>query len=148
MKKVGAVVLCLLMLAPTAAWSASKYLTVKSNAVNFREKPSSKAKVLFSLDKYYPLLVIGSKGGWYKVKDFEGDRGWMHQSVLTSKFRGVVIKVAKANLRLKPTTKSKIAFTAARGAAFRYLKKQGDWLLVQHADGDKAWVHHNLVWGR
>jgi SH3-like domain-containing protein len=26
------------------------------------------------------------------------------------------------------------------------VKREGDWISIVHSDGDKGWIHKNLVW--
>ncbi len=124
----------------------AEMLTLKKDRVNFRKQPSTKAPVAYAADRYYPVQVVSHKAGWVQVKDFEGETAWVHGQML-SKDKGVVVKVSKVNLRQEPNEKSKIVFTAARGAAFKLIKQQGSWLMVQHADGDRGWVARDMMWG-
>ncbi len=145
MKRVVGLAVVLILLTPGLIWA--EMLSVKNKRVNFREGPSTSKKIVYSAERYYPVKVLARKGGWAKTKDFEGDVAWVLERLM-GKTKCVVVKVQKANLRSHARKKgSKIIFTAARGAAFKLLKRQGKWLLVQHADGDKGWIHKNLVWG-
>lgn len=56
---------------------------VKDN-VNMRTGPGTDYKVKWVLGKGCPLKVIGTKGSWYKIQDFEGDTGWIFKP-LTSR---------------------------------------------------------------
>jgi len=134
----------LIMFWPAAV--QAQILAVKVARANFRAGPSTKQRILFSASKYYPVKVVGRSKGWYRVKDFENDVAWV-LSRLLGQLRCVVVKVKEANIRQQPTTKARVIFTAANGAAFKVLKKSGDWLRVLHADGSKGWVHRNLTWG-
>jgi SH3-like domain-containing protein len=29
---------------------------------------------------------------------------------------------------------------------FKVLDRKGEWLHVEHADGDRGWIHSSLVW--
>ncbi len=126
------------------AWAEMR--SVKSSVLNFRDGPSTKHRVRFTAERYYPVEVIGRKGGWLQVQDYEGDKAWVLERLL-AKDKGVVVKVGKANVRRRPDVSSQILFTASRGAAFKVLKTEGQWVLVRHADGDEGWIHQNLVWG-
>jgi SH3-like domain-containing protein len=32
------------------------------------------------------------------------------------------------------------------GVPFRVLERKGEWLHVEHADGEKGWIHQSLIW--
>ncbi len=137
-------VLFALCLSPYAV-SAAQRVTVKAGIANIRSGPGTKYEVLWQVEQYHPFLVIEKKGNWYKVKDFEGDMAWIHKSLL-GKMTGVITRKTKSNVRSKPTTKSKILFTVERGVPFKVLKKKGDWINIEHADGEKGWIFKTLVW--
>jgi SH3-like domain-containing protein len=78
-------------------------------------------------------------------QDFEGDRGWIHDSLLDD-VKAVVVKNNKCNVRSGPGTDKTIRFTVDKGVPFKVLEKKGKWIHVMHADGDQGWIHQSLVW--
>jgi SH3-like domain-containing protein len=124
---------------------ASQRMAVKSDVANIRAKPDMKADTLWQAEKYYPLLILEKKGDWYRFKDFEGDVGWIHDS-LVDDTPTVIVKVNRANLRADAGTQYALVFDAERGTPFRVLEKKGRWIKVQHADGDVGWIFNSLIW--
>jgi len=120
-------------------------LAVASSLANIRSGPGTKYDVLWQVAKYHPILVLKKSGNWYHFRDFEGDKGWLHKS-LVSKIPSVITNKKKCNVRSGPGTKFKILFTIKDGVPFKILKRKGNWIHVQHADGDKGWIHKSLVW--
>ena len=45
--------------------------------LNVRNEPNLDARILFQAPKNYTFKVMETKGEWYKVKDPEGDEGWI-----------------------------------------------------------------------
>ncbi len=125
--------------------AASERMAVKLDTANIRSGPGANNQVLWQIEKYHPILVIEKKGPWLRFKDFEGDSGWIHQS-LVDKTPTVVIKVPRCNLRKGPGTDYEVAFTVDKGIPFKVLQRKGRWFEVQHADGDRGWVFDALVW--
>lgn len=125
--------------------SAGERLTVAVNVANVRSGPGTKYDILWKVSKYYPIRIIKKADLWYRFVDFEGDKGWIHKS-LVRKIPSVITVKEKCNIRLGPSTKYKKAFTAEKGAAFKILKRKGGWIYIQHADGDKGWIYKKLVW--
>lgn len=141
---VGIVLLaCFMMVAQSAA--ADERVSVRSNTANIRSGPGLNEMALWQVEKYFPLVVVEKKGEWYKVKDFEGDQGWVHTSVI-DKTRSVIVKSNKCNVRKGPGTEHGIVFTVEKGIPFRVLQAKGDWLEVEHSDGDRGWLFKPLVW--
>lgn len=125
--------------------NAQERVSVKADVANMRSGAGTKNEILWQVEKYHPFVVIKKQGNWYRIKDFENDEAWIHNSLLGNT-RSVITKKEKCNIRSKPSTKSSILFTAERGVPFRVLSTQGGWLKVEHADGDIGWIHKSLVW--
>jgi len=120
-------------------------LSIASSIANIRSGPGTKHDVLWQVAKYHPILVLKKTGTWYHFRDFEDDKGWIHKS-LVRKISTVITNKNKCNLRSGPGTKFKILFTTEKGVPFKILKRRDNWIHVQHADGDKGWIHKSLVW--
>lgn len=142
--KVQSVIFFLLIMLLAGAASAER-LAVSAPVANIRSGPGTNHNVLWKVEKYFPLQVIEKSGQWYHFEDFEGDRGWVHQS-LVSKISAVITKNDTCNIRSGPATSNKIIFTVEKGIPFRVLKRKGSWIYIEHADGDKGWIHKSLVW--
>lgn len=132
----------LLLHLPAAA--AERY-SVSSRLANIRSGPGTNHDKLWQVWRYYPIRVLNKKGSWYYFKDYEGDEGWIHKSLL-SKTETVITVKKKCNVRSGPGTKNAILFTVSDGISFKVLKRKGNWIHVEHADGDKGWIHKSLVW--
>lgn len=120
-------------------------LSVAASIANIRSGPGTKHDILWKVEKYHPVLVLKKSGNWYHFRDFEGDKGWIHKSLLR-KIPSVITNKEKCNVRSGPGTKYKILFTTEKGIPFKILKRKGNWIHVQHADGDKGWIHKSLIW--
>jgi SH3-like domain-containing protein len=96
--------------------------------------------------KYYPVDVVKKAGKWYQIADFEGDRGWMHKSLL-KKIPSVIVKATLVNVREGPGKNFKVVFQAEKGVSMRLMERKKSWMKVKHADGDVGWIHKSLVWG-
>jgi SH3-like domain-containing protein len=135
-------VLCLLVFAVEAS---AKRLVVSVKRANVRSGPGTNHDILLSVETYYPFDVLKKSGRWYRLRDFEGDVGWMHGSLLRQ-IPAVIVKAPLINVREKPGTNYKISFQAERGVCCKRLGQKGKWLKVQHADGEVGWIHKSLVW--
>lgn len=133
-------------IAGAVAWAQdAERMAVKSDIANIRSGPGVKFELLWQVEKYHPILVLEKKEGWYRFKDFEGDEGWIHKT-LVDKTETVIVRVRRCNIRSGPGTQYDIAFAVDKGIPFKVLKKEGRWLNVQHADSDTGWIFNSLVW--
>jgi len=145
MKKVIPIVLALAMLLAGGHLAQAERLSVKADIGNVRSGPATTDPVIWQVEKYHPLNVIQKQGKWYLFEDFEGDRGWIHSSLLTD-LKAVVVKNNKCNVRSGPGTDKAIQFTVDKGVPFKVIEEKGKWIPVMHADGDQGWIHQALVW--
>ena len=136
---------CLFLSLGTSLAFASERLAVKAAIANLRNGAGTKYKVLWQVEKFHPFLVINKKQDWCEVKDFEGDTAWIHKSLL-GKINTVISTKSKCNIRSKPDKTSKIVLQVERGVPFRVLGRRGDWIHIEHADGETGWIYKRLVW--
>jgi SH3-like domain-containing protein len=125
--------------------AAAQRLTVEARFANIRSGPGTTYDILWNVEKYHPVFVIKKTGSWYHFRDFEGDEGWIHQS-LVGKTPSVITKKEKCNIRSGPGNKYKILHTIGKGIPFKIIKRKGNWIQIQHADGDKGWIYKSLIW--
>jgi SH3-like domain-containing protein len=124
---------------------AAERMTVTATVANLRSGPGSKYEVLWQVEKFHPVLVIEKTKDWYKIKDFEGDMAWIHSSLLGN-INGVITIKTKCNVRSGPDKSGKILFTVERGVPFKVLQRSGNWIEIEHADGEVGWIYDSLVW--
>jgi SH3-like domain-containing protein len=124
----------------------SRYVRVRADTVNLRERPSTSADRVTFLYEDDPLQVLGRRAGWVKVRDFRGYEGWVSGGLIDQR-PSVVVRVRAANVRSGPGRAHDVLYTADRGVAFRVRATRGEWLEVEHADGARGWVHRRVGWG-
>ncbi len=138
----AAAVLTMLLLAGAAG---AQRVAVTATTANIRSGPGTNYPIIWKVEKYHPLQVIETSGNWYKFRDFENDEGWIHKS-LTGRLDTVITNRDECNIRSGPGTEHEILFKAEKGIPFRVLERQGKWLHIEHADGDRGWIHEALTW--
>jgi SH3-like domain-containing protein len=147
----------ILLLLTLATWSVSNpaagitMVSVSGEKVNLRNGPSTRYPIIWELGKGFPLKVIGSKGSWLKVSDFESDVGWIYKNLVSRKPH-LIVKMhknstCKINFRSGPGAKYKIVGKAEYGVVFETLVRQKGWVKVRHETGLTGWVKRSLLWG-
>jgi SH3-like domain-containing protein len=142
--KVQSIIIIILIIASAGIANAER-LAVSSPVANIRSGPGTSHNVLWKVEQYFPILVIEKSGEWYRFEDFEGDKGWVHRS-LVGKIPAVITRSDRSNIRSGPGTSHQVLFTVEKGIPFKVLKRQKSWIHIEHADGDKGWIHKSLVW--
>lgn len=150
-------ILLLLFLLLLMTWSvcsqaaAITMVSVSGEKVNLRKGPSTRYPIIWELGKGFPLMIIGSQGNWYKVRDFERDVGWIYKSLVSRKPH-LIVKVNKnsnnrINIRSGPGTNYKIVGKAEYGVVFETLQRGKGWVKVRHETGLTGWIKRSLLWG-
>lgn len=137
--------LCFTALFSTAAL-AQNMVSVKGSMLNMREGPGTHTAVLWELKRGYPLQITGRKGSWVRVRDFEGDTGWVARS-LTGNTPHHIVKSKVANLRSGPGTQHRILGKVEYGELLRTREKRADWVRVERSEGMSGWIAKRLLWG-
>ena len=129
----------------TGGFAMAERLSVSSRIANIRSGPGTGYEILWKVESYYPMMVLKKSGSWINFRDFEGDEGWIHTSLVRKKPTVITIK-NKCNVRTGPGTNHKVIFTVEKGIPFLIIGRQKSWIQIKHADGDRGWIHKSLVW--
>ncbi len=146
------VLFLLIVVWPVCAGAAGiKMVSVAGEKVNLRKGPSTQYPITWELGKGFPLRVIGYKGNWIKVSDFESDVGWIYKDLVSRK-PYLIVKTnknsrARINIRSGPGTKYEIVGKAEYGVVLKTLKRGDGWVKVRHETGLTGWVKRSLLWG-
>jgi SH3-like domain-containing protein len=129
----------------------AEMLSVYGDKVNLRSGPGKKYIVQWEYGFGFPLVVVKKKGKWIKVKDFEGDSGWVHKNLLADKPR-MIVKANRnqeesINIRESPGTKGKVVGKAYYGVVFSTIEQRSGWVKVKHDTGLEGWIKRSLLWG-
>ena len=123
-------------------------LCIKKEKANLRTGPGTKYEKLWQVFQYMPFKLLGTKGDWKQLQDVDGDNYWVHAPLTTQKYKCAVIKNDQTNLREGPGTQySKVSWAPVdKYFSMKVLKIENNWVHIQDASGDKAWIYRPLVW--
>lgn len=138
--------LCLLAAGVTEAQfgSEKEYMSVVAKKANVRIAPDDSSELLWQVWKYMPVEIIAYRGDWRKIRDLDGDKGWMHKSTL-----GTIptVMVKKQDAKLRKTRGGKVLWILDRGFAMRVFSIRGKWIEVSDLDEASGWIRTRDVWG-
>ncbi len=142
--KFFAIMVMVLFMAGTAS---AEIVTVAVSKAELRSKPSIGASsVVKTVTIDTPLAVQKSQDRYFLVKDFTGNLGWIHES-LVNKEQAVVVENDGVNVRKGPGKDHPVVFKAMRGEAFMVLDQSEDWLHIGDHSGRSGWIWKTLTWG-
>ncbi len=132
----------------STAFPLPRFVSLSSDEVFVRSGPGSRYPVKWVYHrKGLPVEVILEYEIWRKIKDFEGETGWVHQSLISGK-RTAMIKDGgqKVALLQKPKESGhKTAFLEPR--VIVNIDKCAEKYCQVSASGYKGWVDRSKIWG-
>jgi SH3-like domain-containing protein len=144
---VKAVAAAALLAVASAAASGADYRSVGERPAILYDAPSTKADRLFVATRYYPFEVLVKLDQWTKVRDTNGEVGWVENSALGER-NMVVVTVPLADVRAAPDPQSPLVFEAYKQVLLEALEPPANgWVKVRHRDGQEGYIRTSHVWG-
>ena len=123
-----------------------RYVSLKAEEGNARRGPSLSHRIDWVYKhRNLPLQITGEYGHWRRVRDRDGQGGWVHYSLLSG-VRFVIIEADMANLYIKPDAQSPVNAIAESGVVARLGACHLDWCRVT-AGGNRGWIEKRSIWG-
>jgi len=123
-----------------------KYLSIRTSVANLRMGPSYSHPIAYVYEKKnMPVEVIDEFEVWRKVKDYQGDTGWVHLSQLSRK-RSLLTTKDGIVLYKKSTIYSEPIIKIGKSEAVVIKKCIPNWCLVE-IQKYKGWIQTEHVWG-
>ena len=147
-------ILIALLLATAACGESSAqpatpyWATIKATKVNMRVGPSKEYKIEWVYErKGLPIKILRAKDdGWRFVEDHEGTQGWVHRSMLSSDFGGLVIGKGVAAMRAEPADNSALNWNLEPGVIGKLDGCDAGWCELD-VEGRKGFVRADRLWG-
>jgi len=127
-----------------------RFVSLKRSKVNVRRGPSSEHKIawIFHL-KGLPVEIVAEFEHWRRVRDSDGQEGWIYHTLLAGK-RTVTVapwrKGVAVNLLESPAISSGIIANVDAGAIGDIEKCTGNWCQVS-LGSYQGWINQSMLWG-
>lgn len=146
MKRCARLALCAVLAAATPA-QAADFRSVGENAAVLFDAPSLKAKKTHVIGRGYPVEIVVSVEGWFKVRDAGGELAWVEARNLTER-RTLMVKVKLADVRQSAADNAPLSFQAEQNVLLDLVElTDTGWARVTHRDGQSGYIRINQVWG-
>ena len=143
MKRIAAAAFALL----AAAASAAEFRSIGDKPAIVYDAPSAKADRLFAVTRNYPFEVLVKLDQWTKVRDTNGEVGWVENTALGDRAMAVVA-VPLADVRAAPDAGAPLVFEAYKQVLLEVLEPPANgWVKVRHRDGQEGYIRTSHVWG-
>lgn len=132
----------------STAFPLPRFVSLSSDEVFVRSGPGSRYPVKYVYRKKgLPVEVILEYEVWRKIKDFEGETGWVHQSLISGKRTGMVKDGEKVALYQKPKKGSNEAAILEPRVVLDVDACEEDGWCEVNAAGYKGWLERSHIWG-
>ena len=123
-----------------------RYVSLKASEGNVRRGPSLSHRIDWVFTRRdMPLEVTDEYGNWRRVRDRDGQGGWIHFSLLSG-VRTVIVEEDMAALHMKPDGAAPVTARAEAGVIAELDECAADWCRID-ADGYRGWVRRAALWG-
>lgn len=136
-----------------------RFASTRSEPINVRVGPGQKYDIAWTfLQAGIPVEIIQEFDTWRKIRDVEGDEGWIHQNLLTGTRMGYVTAlVGNGEIALRAGKSDDASVRARLASGFKVTIKQcdGDWCEVTASGRDEnqrlgsysGFLHQEELWG-
>jgi SH3-like domain-containing protein len=123
-----------------------RYVSLKADEGNVRRGPSLSHRIDWVFRRRdMPLEITDEYGHWRRVRDRDGQGGWIHYSLLSG-VRTVIVEEDMAALLSKPDPTSTVSARAEAGVIAELDECLPDWCRIS-ADGYRGWIEKTALWG-
>jgi SH3-like domain-containing protein len=127
-----------------------RFVSLKAEKVNVRRGPSSDHPVAWVFQrKGLPVEIVAEFENWRRIRDSEGEEGWILQSMLAGKRTAVVAPwrgQQMTELHSAANKASSVQAQLAAGAMGDVANCDGKWCEIS-AGGYEGYVEQEMLWG-
>lgn len=123
-----------------------RFVSLAADQVNLRYGPGEIYPILWILAREgLPVEIVEEFDTWRKVRLHDGDVGWIHSGLLSSRRTALVMGETRA-LRQSPDPAARIVLRAEPGVIGELIDCDGAWCRIE-IDGRRGWLERDSFWG-
>ncbi|MBC8037666.1 MAG: SH3 domain-containing protein [Rhizobiales bacterium] len=127
-----------------------RFVSLKAEKVNVRRGPSSDHAVAWVFKrKGMPVEIVAEFENWRRVRDSDGEEGWILKNMLTGKRTAVVAPWRPGQalpLYSKASGGSALVAKVSAGVVSEVSSCTGEWCAIT-AGGYGGWIEQAMLWG-
>lgn len=124
-----------------------RFVSIASEKVFVRTGPALRYPIKWVYQREnMPVEVIQEFDTWRKIRDMDGDDGWIHQSLLAGDRYGIVKGEANLAVRKEPNENSRITAFYEPNVVASIDECKGAWCHLT-AEGFEGWSERKFLWG-
>lgn len=138
---------------PLAASSESglplpRFVSLRSDQVNMRTGPGTRYPVRWIYQRQMlPIEIIAEYRDWRKIRDWQGDEGWVHKNMLSGR-RSIIVMGGVRNILASPAVSSPVLVRAEAGVIGHLVAcpDEGPFCRVRIGNRE-GWLERSGFWG-
>ena len=127
-----------------------RFVSLKAEKVNVRRGPSSDHAVAWVFKrKGLPVEIVAEFENWRRIRDSDGEEGWILQNMLTGKRTAVIAPWRQGQaMPLYGGADTRMALVAkvTSGVVTEVESCTGEWCEIS-ANGYDGWIEQSMLWG-
>ena len=124
-----------------------RFVSMRAESANARRGPSLDQRVDWEfVHRGLPLEITAEYGQWRRVRDADGEGGWVHHALLSGVRTAVVRAEGAVPVRAGPTDAAAVRAMAEPGVIARIEACRKDWCEID-AGGVEGWLPRAALWG-
>ncbi len=124
-----------------------RFVSLKKNKVFVRTGPALRYPIKWVYKRGgQPVEIVQEFDTWRKVKDVDGEEGWIHQSLISGRRTGVVASKDSVAMFKKPNEASKTLALIEPENIVRLESCADTWCAVE-IKGFSGYLKRNFIWG-
>jgi len=123
-----------------------RFVSLGADEVNLRVGPGVRYPISLILKKQgLPVEIIKEFDVWRQVQTFEGDKGWVHKSLLSGR-RDVIITGYTRTVYKRPKPISRAVVKLEPGVVAKLFTCKDEWCKIE-SSGYTGWINREYLWG-
>ena len=127
-----------------------RFVSLKAEKVNVRRGPWSDHPVAWVFNrKGMPVEIVAEFENWRRIRDSDGEEGWILQNMLTGKRSAVVAPWRQGQsmpLLVQANAQSGLVARVGAGVVAEVEACTGDWCEIT-TNGYDGWIEQAMLWG-
>ena len=128
-----------------------RFVSIKANKANIRTGPSTQHTIAWVFQRrYLPVEIIAETSGWRKIRDYDGETGWIWRQLLSGKrtirVMGAVRDDDLVDLLTTPDQTGVALAKIESGAIGEILACRDNWCRIDFSQY-QGWLPKRILWG-
>jgi SH3-like domain-containing protein len=124
-----------------------RFVSLRSDLVNMREGPSTEHSVKWVYHREgLPMQVLAEYDVWRRVRDQDGEIGWIHVSLLANERGAVVVGSGHAEVRADEAMDASIIAQVEPGVVGRVVSCGANSCRLDFSELE-GWIERTRIWG-